>query len=109
MSNPQFHIAENDTLPTLDVVLLQSVSGTPADLTGALSAQFTLYDVGGAARFTRTATIVSASDGEVSYAWQSGDTSEPGSFLGRFKVNYAGGDSISYPNDRYIKIVVSPS
>lgn len=51
--------------------------------------------------------IVDGSNGKVSYAWQAGDVAVPGSYWGTFTVTFDGGSRRTYPNARYLRILVT--
>ena len=95
MSNYSFNIKQNDTSPTLSVVIADS-SGTAINITGA-SVLFTL-------KTNASATITNASGGAVSYTFSTSDTDTAGLFQGEFQVTFSGGAIETFPNAEYISI-----
>jgi hypothetical protein len=53
--------------------------------------------------------IVDASNGKVSYTWQTADIALPGAYWAMFVVTFPDGSTRTYPNDRYLRILVTPS
>ena len=104
MTNPFFRIDQDQTTPTLDAAMLDS-AGQIVNLVGA-TADFKMFALGGALIFDRPATVVDAPNGHVRYAWQAGDTSTPGRYLGKFVVTYSSLDTQEFPENRYIRITV---
>lgn len=105
MSNPTFSIGAGNTAPAISAILLTG-SGAVPNLVGA-TVTFSLYSLGGAVIFTRSATVVSIPAASVKYQWLAGDTTTAASYLGRFHVTYLDTTSQDFPNDRFIEIIVS--
>lgn len=106
-NNPDFFIAEGDTLPNLDAALFGGDQVEPVELTGS-TVEFKMWQLGGTVEvLARAATLLDATEGRVRHAWQAGDTDTPGVYLGRFVVTYPSGDTQTFPNDRHIKIHIS--
>lgn len=53
--------------------------------------------------------IVDASNGKVSYTWQTADVALPGAYWAMFVVTFLDGSTRTYPNGRYLRILVTPS
>jgi hypothetical protein len=122
MNEVDFYIAVDDTSDPLEV-RLKSDDGSIIDLTGA-SVSFKMKQVGSdttkvdadpiAEGSGSTTGIVfdDASNGDVTYAWQSGDTDTAGYYNARFYVDYDGDTGSdfdadqSFPNVDYLTIKV---
>ena len=103
MSNYSFNITQNDTSPTLSVVIADS-DGTAIDLTGA-SVQFKMRAVNSSTlKVNASASITHASNGAVSYTFSSSNTDTSGLFQGEFQVTFSGGAIETFPNAEYISI-----
>ena len=103
MSNYSFNIKQNDTSPTLSVVIADS-DGTAIDLTGA-SVQFKRRAVNSSTlKVNASASITNASNGAVSYTFSSSNTDTSGLFQGEFQVTFSGGAIETFPNAEYISI-----
>lgn len=92
-----FNIGQNDTWPPIQGTL--EASGAPVDLTGA-TVRVNMKPAGGSSLTidNATATILSAVDGEVEYAWQAADTSAAGSYTLEWEVTFATGKIATFPN-----------
>ena len=86
-----------DTAPNLRAQLVRG--GVPVDLTGA-TVKFCLLGT------KRDCTIINATNGEVEYSWQVGDTESTGTLQAEFEVTYSDGKIETFPNDDFIQIVV---
>ena len=105
MSNYSFNIKQNDTSPTLSVVVADS-SGTAINITGA-SVLFKMRAVNSSSlKVNSSATITNASNGAVSYTFSASDTNTAGLFQGEFQVTFSGGLIETFPNSEYISINV---
>ena len=105
MSNYSFNIKQNDTSPTLSVVVADS-SGTAINITGA-SVLFKMRAVNSSSlKVNSSATITNASNGAVSYTFSASDTDTSGVFQGEFQVPFSGGAIETFPNSEYISINV---
>jgi hypothetical protein len=97
-----FFLLQNDRLPVLQTQLSDSVgyvditSGTPVfywRLRGRPS---------GSGLYSGIGTVIgSATTGLVQYAWGTGDVANGGVYAGRWKINFANGQPMSFPNDSY--------
>lgn len=100
-----FHLKRGDTLPVLEVVLVNP-DGSVHDLTG--STDWKLHvKLDNGQTFSRTMTKVGADvDGKLSYGWQAADwTASPPLAVGTHRMEYevvgAGTARMTFPNDGY--------
>lgn len=108
-----FEIVEGDTLPVLSGAL-QNSDGSAIDLTGS-TVTFTMVDDAGKDRIKdASVTLVNDPDsgtpttGLVTFAFTTQNTSIPGTYYGRFRINVGNsGSYMSVPTDEPIKIVVN--
>lgn len=89
-----YWIALGDTLPILQATL--KAGGSAYDLTGC-TVQLRYRKRGSSTTSTKTAVVVSAADGTVQYAWQSGDLTEAGTYEVQWRVT-DGSDTYTFPN-----------
>lgn len=106
---PNFSLKQGDTLPPLIVTCVKG-DGTIQDLTGATATTFSLWDSShNLIETDAAATVVGApTAGQLQYAWQPGDTTNPGPYEGEFHVTFAGGGKLSFPSSGKIQIYVEP-
>tara|TARA_B100001094_G_C18022415_1_gene715844 strand:+ start:235 stop:570 length:336 start_codon:yes stop_codon:yes gene_type:complete len=103
MSNYSFNIKQNDTSPTLSVIIADS-TGTAISLASA-SVVFKMRAVNSSSlKVNTSATITNASNGAVSYTFSASNTDTAGLFQGEFQVTYSGGLIETFPNSEYISI-----
>ena len=103
MSNYSFNIKQNDTSPTLSVIIADS-TGTAISLASA-SVVFKMRAVNSTSlKVNASATITNASNGAVSYTFSASDTNTAGLYQGEFQVTYSGGLIETFPNSEYISI-----
>ena len=107
MAAPTFFIKQNDTRPTLDAALRDD-RDRPVDIAGAT----VVFHMRNAADDTVVISsgsvgVLSTARGEVRYTWVAADTATAGNFEGEFQVTFAGGSVQTFPNDEYIKIVIT--
>lgn len=100
-----FTIAQGDTLPAVTATL--SDANGPVDLTGA-SVTFSLTLGNVAVIADRACTITDATAGQVSVAWQPGDTLDYGNAFAQFKATWADGRR-SFPNNRMLDFAITPA
>jgi hypothetical protein len=107
MTPSVFYIKQSDTLPIITATLIDQF-GTVANLTGA-TVYFRMTNTFFGNVINRTATVVSAVNGQVSYSWQSGDTNNTGVFNVQWFVVYGSGAQESYPQGFYSTVQIDPS
>lgn len=101
-----FYIKQNDTAPALEAVLTDS-QGRARSLAQASTVKFHMStETGNNVISGATGTIVNADKGIVLYTWQSGDTSDDGSYKAEFEVEYNDGKIETFPNSSYIKVII---
>lgn len=101
-----FYIKQNDTAPSLEVVLTSS-SGRAKPMTEAASIAFNMSTEAGVNIVSLgTGTIVNSTKGIVAYTWQTGDTSNTGIHNAEFQVTYNNGQIETFPNSGYIKVII---
>ncbi len=103
-----FYIKRGDRLPKLQATL-KNPDGSVVDLTGA-TVKFRMFPAGGAtAKVDGDGAIEgAATQGNVSYSWQGGDTDTAGEFNGEWEVTFNSGLAETFPNYDYMKILVVP-
>ena len=110
MNNNEFIIKRNDTLPALQLCLIDRgcLGGKePFSLSGVTGATFTMVsDCGDYKIFAKDAQIVSHSAGTIQYNWDAEDTNEGGNFLGEFQLHYSDGNKMSVPQNGHISISI---
>lgn len=100
-----FVIKQNDRREPIDRTLRGS-DGAVVNLSGA-SVKFLMRPQGGGAlKVNAAATIVDAALGKVRYSWAAGDTDTVGAFDAEFEVTFADGTVQTFPNGRYLSVVV---
>lgn len=92
-----FYLRRNDTAPPIEVTL--SDERGVIDLTAATTVHFTMWtDV--AIKVNRAAaTIVTAADGVVSYAWAAADTDTAGTYNCEWEITWSDGTQQTVPSD----------
>lgn len=102
-----FHIKQNDTRPVLEI-FLRDDKDRAVDITGA-TVVFHMRDSAdnSAVVSSGSVTVVSAVNGRVSYSWASANTATAMVAQGEFQVTFVSGDVETFPNDGYIKIVIT--
>jgi hypothetical protein len=103
-----WYLSQGDTGPELSGTLeyQQGDSWVPQDLTGA-AVTLALYRATGATYKPNAAvTIVSPTTGAVKYSWVDAD-SQQGTLTGKFRVTFANGVKMSFPNTGQFQIRVS--
>jgi len=102
-----FTIKANDRKPDL-VVLCLDAAGAAVDLTTASSVKLIMSSsVGATPKVDAAATITDAATGEVTYAWQAGDTDTPGRYIGEIEVTWSVGVVQTFPSDGFLDIRVA--
>lgn len=101
-----FYIKQNDTSPYL-LATLKDGNGNLIDLTAA-TVNFHMRATGSStATVDASAIVVDEDAGTVKYEWVTGDTATSGIYEAEFEVTYSGGVIETFPNDGYIRIVVT--
>lgn len=98
---PDFWIKAHDRMPTIKATL--ATNGVPVTLTGA-SVKFLMANgpqPGGTIKVNAAAVVLDATNGVVSYAWATADTSTPGDYLGEWEVTFANGLEQTFPTNGY--------
>lgn len=110
MNKSEFIIKRNDTLPSLQVCLIDKgcLGGKqPFSLDGLTGVTFTMTnDCGEYKIFGKDAQIISYSAGTIQYNWDAEDTNESGKFNGEFQLLYSDGNKLSIPQNGQIKIEI---
>ena len=107
MADPTFYIKQNDTRPELDV-FLRDDKDRSINVTGA-SVKFNLRNASDnvVKVDNGSVTTVSSTAGRVKYSFSASDTDPSGKFDGEFQVTFVGGQVETFPNDGYIKVIVT--
>ena len=107
MPAPTFYIKQNDTTPKLES-FLQDDKSRPVNLTGATVVFHLRLASDLSAKITSgSVTTESATKGHVSYDWSASDTDTSGIYQGEFQVTFVSGKVESFPNDDYIKVIIT--
>ena len=107
MATPTFYIKQNDTRPELDVFLRDDKDRT-INVTGA-TVKFNMRNASDNTVKVNlgSVTTVSSTAGRVKYSFSSADTDTSGNFDGEFQVTFVGGQVATFPNDGYIKVIIT--
>jgi len=107
MATPTFYIKQNDTRPELDVFLRDDKDRT-INVTGA-TVKFNMRNASDNSVKINlgSVTTVSSTAGRVKYSFSSADTDTSGNFDGEFQVTFVGGQVETFPNDGYIKVIIT--
>lgn len=101
-----FYIKQNDTAPSIQVVLTDS-NGRVKSLANASSVRFNMStDAGVNVIAGEPGSIINPTKGIVSYEWQAGDTANVGPHNAEFEIVYVNGQVETFPNSSYIKVIV---
>lgn len=103
MSTP-LEIRVGDTARTIDDVL--EINRQPIDLTGA-TVRILLRPIG-SARVAKTASVVSASEGSVSYQPSSSDFLEPGEVFFAWHITFPDSKTLTVPTEHNHRLKVIP-
>lgn len=111
MANNAFIIKRNDTLPALQICLIDRgcLGGKEAySLSGVSEITFTMVSECGEYKiFGKSAETVSYSAGTIQYNWDPEDTNEAGKFQGEFQLIYSDGNKMSVPQSGHITIQIN--
>jgi hypothetical protein len=107
MADPTFYIKQNDTRPELDI-FLRDDKDRSINITGA-TVKFSMRNAStNVVKISLAAvTTVSSTSGRVKYSFTASDTDTAGNFDGEFQVTFVGGQIETFPNDGYIKVIVT--
>lgn len=108
MADLTHYMVRNDLLPSLTVAC-EYADGTAVDLSSATSPKFYMRDsrdASAAVKVNAAATVSNGAAGELTYAWNSGDTDTVGTYAAEFEVQI-GGRKLTFPNGpQLLKVVV---
>ena len=107
MATPTFYIKQNDTRPELDVFLRDDKDRT-INVTGA-TVKFNMRNASDNTVKVNngSVTTVSSTSGRVKYSFSASDTDTAGNFDGEFQVTFVGGQVETFPNDGFIKVIIT--
>jgi hypothetical protein len=107
MADPTFYIKQNDTRPELDI-FLRDDKDRSINITGAV-VKFSMRNAStNVVKISLgSVTTVSSTAGRVKYSFTASDTDTAGNFDGEFQVTFVGGQVETFPNDGYIKVIVT--
>jgi hypothetical protein len=107
MATPTFYIKQNDTRPELDVFLRDDKDRT-INVTGA-TVKFNMRNASDNTVKVNngSVTTVSSTSGRVKYSFSAADTDTAGNFDGEFEVTFVGGQVETFPNDGFIKVIIT--
>jgi len=107
MADPTFYIKQNDTRPELDI-FLRDDKDRSINITGA-TVKFSMRNAStNVVKISLAAvTTVSSTAGRVKYSFTASDTDTAGNFDGEFQVTFIAGQIETFPNDGYIKVIVT--
>ncbi len=106
MISADFYLKRGDLLPALTGTILNTVTGAPLNLTGAVLEFHMRNRQTGAVKIDATATIVGDPlVGRFSYAWAGTDTDTAGAYDGEIEATFAG-KPLTSPNDAHFTIWV---
>lgn len=103
-----FYIKRGDRLPVL-IRTLKFSDGVAIDLTGCTVRWKMVEQKSREVVVDAVATITSATEGKVEYAWQTPDTDAEGHFDGEWRVQYPDGKYLSVPTMNFVQIHVVAS
>ena len=101
-----YTIKEGDLAPAIKATLQRD--GSPYDLSTAQRVDIVIGALRDPPVVDAQATITDAANGVVEYAWQSGDTDEPGTFRTEWVVTTSSGDEATFPDAGYKTVTVRP-
>lgn len=101
-----YTIKEGDRDPAIEATLERD--GSPYDLLTAQRVDIVIGALRDPPVVDAQTTIVDAASGVVEYAWQSGDTDEPGTYRTEWVVTTATGDEATFPDGGYKTVTIRP-
>ena len=107
MATPTFYIKQNDSRPELDV-FLRDDKDRSINVTGA-TVKFNMRNASDNTTkiSAGSVTTVSSTSGRVKYSFSTSDTDTSGNFDGEFQVTFVGGQVETFPNDGFIKVIIT--
>ena len=105
-----FVLAEDDRDAALNRTLTDE-DGNPENLTSA-SVTFLMEEPDGTEVIrdsTNAGLTTDGSDGQIYYSWSDTDTATPGSYRARFIIEKASGRQETWPNHRWLEILITES
>ncbi|AGF91189.1 hypothetical protein HAPG_00003 [Halorubrum phage GNf2] len=103
----EFKIKQNDTRPSLEAQLFDSV-GEPQSLSTVTSVRFHMKNVSTQEVVVDSeATILNESEGKVVYEWDEGDTELDGRHVAEFEIEYENSGTETFPNAGNIDVYIS--
>ena len=106
-ATPTFYIKQNDTRPLLEVNLRDD-RDSPVNITGA-TVVFSMRNVSdnSVKIDAASATVTSSTGGRVRYTFTATNTNTAGNFDAEFQVTFLDGTIETFPNDGYIKVIIT--
>lgn len=99
-----FIIKQNDNLPSMEVQFLDP-EGNPLNLE-LCGVRFHMMNSAEEVVLNKEVVVTDVQNGKVKVPWLDGETSEPGIFLGEFKINLPDGNRLTIPNNGYFRISI---
>ena len=107
MATPTFYIKQNDTRPELDV-FLRDDKDRPINITGATVKFNMRASSDNSVKIDNgSVTTGSSTAGRGKYSFTTSYTDTAGNFDGEFEVTFVGGHVETFPNDGYIKVIIT--
>jgi len=100
-----FIIKQNDTSPSLEATL-SDANLVPVDITAA-TVMLHMKAIGGVVVLDQQMTITNSTGGVVQYDWQTGDTSDVGTYYVEFEVTYSDSSIETFPNTGNLPLVIT--
>lgn len=95
----QINLVQNDTGPDLTVMLYDTASNSPIDVSGSTVVRFHFRKEDGTSVTTLTASKPSGgTDGVVSFPWGAGNLSEAGNYEGEIEITFSSGKVQTVPD-----------
>ncbi len=102
-----YTLKQGDLEPAVTGFLIDS-TGLPVNVATATSVTFRMMSVlTHTEAFSRPATVDDAVGGELSYAWQAGDTDLAGVYYAEFVVTWPSARPQTYPPDGYLTVAIN--
>ena len=101
-----YTIKEGDQEPAIQATLQRD--GQPYDLSNAQRVDIVIGTLRNPPVVDAQATITDPSGGVVEYAWQPGDTDEPGTYRAEWVVTTDSGVEATFPSDGYKTVAIQP-